>query len=215
MGAEVSDELPPPAPQAAKCSQCQQTFETLKSGMCPACLEAVMAPRRARWEKICPTIYRESDKTKFPGQTYAEVKEWKFGPQGLMLCGPPRVYKTRMMFTLIRRLVVNEGRSVRVLNGFNFERECAKEHFSGDAYEWVEQILKADVLFFDDLGKCKMTERVEDTLFGIIEERVAWSKPILITTNDTDKSLAARMTVNRAEALVGRLKEFCKVISVT
>ena len=37
---------------------------------------------------------------------------------------------------------------------------------------------------------------------------------IIATTNDTGDTLAARLTDNRAPALVRRLREFCEMVAV-
>ena len=81
---------------------------------------------------------------------------------------------------------------------------------SGEA--WVERLAKATVLFFDDLGKFKNTERVESELFGLIEERCAWHRPTIITTNTNGAGLAGRMTADRATPLVRRLREYCQTV---
>jgi DNA replication protein DnaC len=71
------------------------------------------------------------------------------------------------------------------------------------------------LIYFDDLGKLKLTERAEAELFGLIERRCANGCPIIATTNDTGETLSSRMTDNRGEAMVRRLREFCETIRFT
>jgi len=77
----------------------------------------------------------------------------------------------------------------------------------------VNCLATVDVLFFDDFGKMKFTERVESELFAVIEKRTANCLPLILTTNFTGETLEERMTLDRGVPLVRRLREFCVDVS--
>lgn len=170
-----------------------------------------VADRKCSWKKLCPTIYQETDASRLPKGPTEEVLAWKFGRRGMVLHGPTGRGKTRAAFLLMERLHL-EGRSVAVFHGNDFAHQCAEKFGDCRGEEWIASLAKEDVVFFDDLGKFKMTERVEAELFGLIEMRVAWARPIVVTANFSGKSLAEKMTDDRGESFVRRLKEFCDVV---
>jgi DNA replication protein DnaC len=66
----------------------------------------------------------------------------------------------------------------------------------------------------DDLGKGRMSPTAEELLFDIIDHRTERKKPILWTSNCTDQQLHSMLSVDRADAILRRLSEFTKVISL-
>jgi DNA replication protein DnaC len=145
---------------------------------------------------------------------FAEVQKWKYGATGLLLHGMSRHCKTRSAWQLLRRLYVEEGRSLVVFDAVSFSHAITK-HFGpdGKGERWTKEIVHAPAVFFDDFGKCRLTERGESELFGIIENRMAYKKPIIITTNFVGDTLAARLRDDVAEPLVQRLRECCTSIA--
>jgi DNA replication protein DnaC len=73
-------------------------------------------------------------------------------------------------------------------------------------------LARAEVLFFDDLGKVPLTERVEAEFFALIERRMARQLPITVTSNMTGDDLAAKASTDRGRPLIRRLREFCRVV---
>jgi DNA replication protein DnaC len=122
--------------------------------------------------------------------------------------------KTRVSWTLLRRILVEDGRDIKFnwFDAVQFGHDLATHYKQDNAEEWLQRMAKRPLLFFDDLGKLKMTERAEVELFGLIERRCANELPVIVTTNDTGDSLASRMTDNRGPALIRRLREFCEPI---
>ena len=68
------------------------------------------------------------------------------------------------------------------------------------------------LVFWDDFGKARLTERVECELFGIIEARMAAGLPNIITTNFVGGSLAGNLRPDIGSGLVRRLRECCEAI---
>jgi DNA replication protein DnaC len=175
------------------------------------CRDCKTKRRTERFKETCPSLFQESDPKRL-GKPFADAQVWKYGPKGLMLFGATGNGKTRAAWALIRRLMIEEGREVMVFDSTSFGHAMERAYAEGRAAELMESAAKVELLFLDDFGKLKLTERAEAELFGIIDRRMAWQLPCIITTNDHGESLAARLTDNRGPALVRRLREFCQVI---
>lgn len=167
---------------------------------------------KARWNEMCPPIYRETDSVRLDQEKLKQVLEWKFNKNGILMLGPTRKGKTRIATLLLERLVVEERRDVIAFYGQKFAHQCARAFGEHQGEAWSERVSKAGVVFFDDLGKEKLTERVESELFGIIETRTSYNRPVIITTNFDGRTLAMKMSPDRGAPLVERLREFCNVI---
>jgi DNA replication protein DnaC len=64
------------------------------------------------------------------------------------------------------------------------------------------------VLFLDDLGKEKMTDRMASVLFALIDQRTQKKLPTIITTNLTGDTLLERFHDKEiGAAFVARLKD--------
>ncbi len=217
------------------CQTCKQPFEfepvlgfNFQPKSCPACAEAneskvlkeeqdqknaaKQAKLGERWLRICPPLYRETDVTKLNLDRLNAVMKWEFGPKGLIVLGATGLQKTRCIYQLLSRLHFTEGRSVIALASHDFSRECAVRFGNNEGEEWISRLLAADVVFFDDLGKFKFTERIESELFGVIEGRIANLKPILATTNFKGEDFAQKMSEDRGLPILRRLREFCDTV---
>ena len=76
------------------------------------------------------------------------------------------------------------------------------------AKNYVDDLAEVEVLFVDDLGKWKLTDRVESELWHIIEHRSQRLLPILVTMNAGSERFRPTVELPRAliEKLVGRAK---------
>lgn len=211
------------------CKICGQEFEPFGvnesiAALIAACAECsdaeiqsrshapTVQPWEAQWREVCPPLYQDTDKAKLPPERLKIVSGWQYGPRGMVLVGKPGTQKTRCAWLLVGRML-REGRKVSAFDAVDFELDCSEKFFRGEGKAWVNYLANVDLVFFDDLGKCKLTERVESTLFGLFEKRIANKKPILATTNDTGATLEGRMSEGRGSALVRRVREFCECVN--
>lgn len=103
-------------------------------------------------------------------------------------------------------------RKILHYDSVSFGHAVARAYMDGGLDNWLDAIHTAGIIFFDDFGKLKMTERAEVELFGLLDYRFAHMLPVIITTNDDPETLAARVTGHRGPAFIARLREFCQVV---
>lgn len=158
-----------------------------------------------------PKAFDDTNPARIP--QCAKVMAWEYSPKGLLLHGSTGKGKSRSAWKLIERLMCVLGYHVECFTGVSFGHKLAEKYRTEEAESWLRYLgAEAETVFFDDLGKLKLTERAEAELFGIIDARCQNCLPIIATTNDTGETLAARMTPDRAEPFVRRLREFCQII---
>ena len=173
--------------------------------------------RVQRWMNVCPTEYQRTDRRKLPKparERMADILKWKPTKTGLILAGPTGAGKSRLAWLLARQLYF-DGLGVVAFTALQFEHACAVQFGAGDGERWVYDLTQTELLFLDDFGKGRFTDRTEAELFGIVETRTSWNRPILITTNLTGKQLAQQaQRADRGAALARRLREFCDVVVI-
>lgn len=173
--------------------------------------------REARFNAICPPNCRESDSDRIPRDKCTTVLDWNFNPRGLLLIGPTGTCKTRCAWLLIRRLLLDEARTVEAYDGIGWAMSVSKAFGEPATTErWLDSVCKPDVLFLDDLFKAKMTEAQELAIYGTFERRSAWRLPIIATMNSTGASILSRMTDNgrddRGPPMLRRMQDFCDIV---
>lgn len=214
------------------CKECGKPFMA-PSGLLAACIvrcqpcveahhaeqseiEKVMEKLRLEkeWLGICPSSYVKTDADKIPNRAaYGKVMDWKFSPTGLILYGENRKGKTRSAWSLLGR-EHNAGRRCGALDtmaGADYASKFGQSTES--AAHWLMELVELDVLLLDDVFKCKFTDSFENVILTLVDQRIAYERPIIVTTNDTGDSLAGRMTADRGSALVLRLRECCTAIA--
>ena len=175
--------------------------------------------REEAWAQICPVEFRTPNEN--DGKTslarlekhqpaVKELLHWT-GPKGLIIRGKTGKCKTRSMWRLMRRLYM-EGRRLVVLTPGQFDRQCRDAGGNFTLTEWFNRLSQCDVFVMDDLGKAQWTPATEASWFDLVDERTRYNRPIIATTNDTGQTIAARMSPDRAEMLIRRLRDYCDQI---
>ena len=173
--------------------------------------EGIEAAHLARWEAICPPLYQETDPGLLNQAKLKEVLAWEYGPKGLLLVGQTATGKTRTAWMLLKKLI-QSGLYVEAFDCMGFSHKCSRMFGDFVGAEWIERLVGVDVVYLDDLGKGKLTERVEAEMFGLIERRCAQKRPIIATLNMTGQTMQSKLTTDRGEPLVRRLREFCSQV---
>lgn len=230
----------PPSPMPHDCVKCGRTFLAVPlvfgsmaiyaKRYCDACIEAVelaRAQERDRqeqqrlneaWERICPPLFRDTDDRRLPcdREIIQRVLGWPYGSRGLLLHGETSTGKTRLVYHLLWRLHHHERRKIAALSGTAFSHQVGAlfGEGGGRGEAFIERLTQVDVLFIDDVGKGRLTERVEAEFFHVIDERSRQLRPTLLTTNLNGEALATTWSSDRAEPLVRRLREFFDPVAV-
>jgi hypothetical protein len=215
------------------CRKCNRSYKVLAlnrvvltSGYCIPCFETLF-PDKCRDEardfrdkkflERCPPLYQQCDPQKLPNASkFDEVMAWRRGKKGLVLIGSSQKGKTRCAWAKVKELYVEHGVGFEAVSDLQFGHQITNYGRSATLGEWTEKLCRTPVLFIDDLGKSVPTERFVSELQNIVEERVSYFKPIIVTMQITGKEwaqkLASRSGSDIAEAIINRLKAHCEVI---
>jgi DNA replication protein DnaC len=169
----------------------------------------------ARFRELCPPLFRDTDPDRLPAEALARVLPWRPGDdgQGLVIVGPVGSGKTRALFLLIRELL-RERHEVEVFTGTGFGGAAGRAYAEGpeSGELWLDRLARVEVLAIDDLPKLALTPRAEASLFAVLDERMNWLRPTLVTTDVTGDALAARMSACFAAGTLRRLREANEII---
>lgn len=223
-----------PTTATATCDHCHQPFECegrLVFGKlrtppcCPGCTTVIVEERRQReeaerharltheWQKLAPAEYDQIDRSRLPDPGLLDrVLQWQFNPVGLLLHGVTGRGKTRCAIQLLKREHFL-GRKVAIVDGWGLSKYPALfSDSTSAARDWLANLLKVDLLLLDDVAKIRLTERAEEALFVLVDSRTSQQRPLILTCNDTGATLASRLSPDRGEPLVRRLREFTTAI---
>lgn len=219
------------------CRVCKNPFPSQKAEMevagamikfaqtaCDDCIEEYEARTkesrtklgRIPWEEIAPPLYQQKfEMDLLPELTRpvaTKVFEWKNGPRGVGLIGNSRTGKTPIMFELMRRWY-ETGASVMLSSGVEFASQVGS---LGSGRETViQRAQNCDMLFLDDIGKEKFTERVEADLYAVLEHRRRYLRPVFATVNSRGDVIAGKMSADGGIPIVNRLKyDLCEFLHV-
>jgi len=186
------------------------------------------AHREKLWQAISPPLYRTSDTSRFPDMLVKAIAAHDIASTtGIGFVGPAGTCKTRAAYVLLRRFH-DAGREVSAIAapdfataaGEQFDNSVIRE-FSLGPIRRVSDVAKATlsrckivpVLFIDDLGKGKMTERAEIELFNVLEARTSNMLQTVWTSNAGSSELAAMLSPDRRDPILRRLVEFSEIVS--
>lgn len=174
--------------------------------------------REAEFWAMVPKIYQTTDENQIAPQLKKAIREWKYGPIGLGFKGPSGSQKTRASVLLLYSLH-KSGRSVFYLKATNLTKN-ALEAFSDDkgtkkqALEAMRQATECHVLLLDDIGKGRLSPSAEESLYALLDTRTENMLPTIWTTNADSSQLHDMMSEDRGDAIMRRLVEFSKIITI-
>lgn len=198
------------------CESCLQQMQERNTR--EAEIKAKEDRERDFWRKV-PPVYRDTDPTRLSPILARMVTGWKYGPKGVGIVGKSGEGKTRSATMLLHR-IHSEGMRVCYLPAMDLAASSANM-FSDDREEKakanarIKEAFKADLLLIDDLGKNRMTDRAESTLYDLFETRTGNMLPTIWTSNASAPELHKMFSEDRADAIIRRMgKEFSTIITV-
>lgn len=170
----------------------------------------------ARWKERTFESYRvtpENEAAYERSRWYAE----HFHPaaDGLLFRGAVGLGKTHLAAAIAMHLLSKEHTVVfgtvtsllgRIRSTYDDNRESERDV--------MRRLMRCELLIIDDMGKEKVTDWVQQTVFEIINTRYDDNKPLIITTNMTIPEIRNKYNEN-GEALVDRIFEMCKGVQLT
>ena len=176
--------------------------------------ESLRKEREKNWNAICPPLYLDTLPELLPGparQVLPQLMAWTYNPKGLLLAGPTRTGKSRLMYLFLKNQFMR-GYSVKVMSGPAFASQIHEASLTGKMERVLQEYVRVGLLAINDLGKSRFTPTAEESLFRVLDERAEHKRPVIITTNDTAVTMAERMSDNTAVPMQERLKEFATPI---
>lgn len=162
------------------------------------------------FSQMCPPEMMETDASRLNQKVLQRAMGEKLDRKGILLHGQTGTGKTRIMWLLVRELIVARGKSVRVYNSADLKEKMIESYRNKHSQqEMLSILLSCDILCIDDLGKEKMTDAWKELLFNVIDKRTLYHRPMIITTNYVGKSFSELFTdKNMADPVIRRLREF-------
>lgn len=195
-------------PDCSICASIDQARREDAEDQSNAALKARLHDARLeRW----PSYTHDTDLGLLEASCVDKATAWRpESGKGLILHGESGSGKTRVMWKILGEKV---DAGLVAYDSFDFGSLSSAAFRNGTERQWVAELVKAPFLFIDDLGKCKITARVSDVLFTVIDRR-SWRKlPIFITTNDVGERLSERFEDgNVATPMLRRLRETCVAV---
>lgn len=208
----------------------EEEMRLMRQRSCPTCEEKwdksekerqdaeVLDRNTERWEKASLPYFRNpgdhADKCK--ASFIKSVEDWAPAKdaRGLFFFGGVGVGKTTAAWIALKKSVFS-GLYVEAIESSEFSQKVAALYSRdcAEAYDWIQKLIKTDVLLIDDLGKGKLTERVEESLFSVINGRMMHLRPTIITSNHDKDSFLKQWSPERGLAILRRIKETSIMVS--
>lgn len=189
-------------------------------------LNVKIARTRAAWRKFCPPSYDMTNVSNIPSKKLNLVMPYQFGAKhakddgydlGLYIFGEPGTFKTRISWYKCAMEFVS-GKSFRFMSPDDFAMCSAQAMYRSDiGLALMNEMKTVDLLFIDDLFKNKMTENQDFMLYAILETRMAWLKPFIITSNVPFEDMASFFSevakAKQVSAIMRRIGETSKIVT--
>ena len=218
--------------ESAICQTCEKAFEAsfalvfgkkLIQIHCDPCLELaekrqadrVKTSKAKGWDDVCPTLYAGYDFEKLPeaGKLIVpKVMAWQESSKGYGLIGDSFLGKSFILHELFRRWF-EHGKLVVMVSATEFAWACGSTE-QDERRNLIERMIRADMLLLDDLGKEKITERVESDLYHVLEMRRRNLKPIFVTVNSSGEELKKKLSADGGDPILNRIRDICEILPV-
>jgi DNA replication protein DnaC len=144
-----------------------------------------------------------------------KVSKWEQGKDkcGVVLHGQTGIGKSRAAWWLFNLYFVYNHTDCLFLQMRKFEGMIEKGFDEKKHSKILDTMINCSVLVLDDLGKERLTARMETDLFAVIDERTSQLRTTIITTNYTGETLLDRFNNKETgTAIIRRLRDYMDVI---
>jgi hypothetical protein len=167
------------------------------------------APKKPTPETPMPALFADTDPERL-GELQMVAEHYLPSGKGLLIHGTTRKGKTRTAWYIANRLWNENPYKNKYLFLTMFELEARIAASWGNS-TWDKTMLhmtNVPLLFLDDMGKEKMTDRMASCLFALVDQRTMHKRSTIITTNLTGDTLMERFhDKETGAAFVARLKD--------
>jgi DNA replication protein DnaC len=167
-------------------------------------------PKEPKPETPMPALFEDTEPERIGEPLGQFAVAWQPSGKGLLIHGSTRKGKTRTAWYIANRLWKTDKYKNKYLFLTMFELEARIASSWGNS-TWDKTMLhmtNVPLLFLDDLGKEKMTDRMASCLFALVDQRTMHQRPTIITTNLTGETLLERFhDKETGAAFVARLKD--------
>lgn len=167
-------------------------------------------PKKPKPETPMPELFADTDPSRLGQELWMVAQHYLPSGKGLLIHGTTRKGKTRTAWYIANRLWNEDNFKYKYLFLTMFELEARIASSWGNS-TWDKTMLhmtNVPLLFLDDLGKEKMTDRMASCLFALVDQRTMHKRTTIITTNLTGETLLERFhDKETGAAFVARLKD--------
>jgi|GEM_PF-1705783 len=170
------------------------------------------------FESEVPPLFRSTPTELIDPILLNAADSWAYSPKGLGFIGETGTGKTSAIVRVLERMS-KEGKSICLITATELSELSATANQYDDekkrekANQRLKQAKSSDIMFLDDLGKGKLTERGESTLFDLVDHRYSHQLPVFWTSNSSAEAMLKKLSPDRGLALVRRLTDTSIIIS--
>ncbi len=132
---------------------------------------------------------------------------WGKKPEkSLILHGEPGRGKTYYMFALIRDVLEHRPlHYIRYFKGKKLDDKLVEElkKYGSNAY-FIKTLTEVPILFIDDFGLERDTDRLTRDMYDIIDTRLEWQRPVVLSTNFSGSQIEQQY----GKRIFSRFKEY-------
>lgn len=127
--------------------------------------------------------------------------------ENLFMQGATGLGKTHLSLAIANALI-NRGHNVIYASTPNIVSKLEKEHFNHNSYgeETEKHLVDCDLLILDDLGTEFQTSFSSATIYNIINSRIMYQKPTIISTNLSVKEIQSAYSKRLVSRIMGNYK---------
>lgn len=144
-----------------------------------------------------------------------EIEQWageylqgEEDPPGLLLLGPTGTRKTGNMWALYQHLIHQDPTLEVEVRHVPWLLMLLRPGSDVDTYSEMKKLLEVPLLMLDDLGANKDTPWSTETFYTLLDQRYAWMRPTIITSNLRPTEFGERL----GDRLASRIREMSRKV---